>query len=197
MTSVEDQLHRYATAVAGPPAHPEPPADTDAPGHRPPAALVVALAAFVIVGALAVVKAQDPQEKELSPSVTQPAPSSEDLQGATDRLRDALNSGYSPYGFTDPSTGEETVGYLPVAANEASLAPLYDPQQKRIPVLAEPRADAPILGYDFSWIGFVTTAVVESGTFDPTATRIAKYGCDPLASSEAAAQACQQQIEGR
>jgi len=206
MTSVEEQLHRYASAVAGPPAHAEAPDDTDEPSRLPRAILAIALTAFVVLGGLAVVKAQDhrrndtspsatePPPSDTSPSATEPPPSTEELQRAESQLLDALDAGFSPYRFEDPDTGQVTVGYLSIAPNDASLAPLYDQQQKRAPVFIEPRLDSAAIGYDYSWIGFVPAAVADSGTFDPAATRIAKYGCDPLGPTDAEAAACQQQI---
>lgn len=68
---IEDEIRRYATAVAGPPAHPEPDSTfpTDANRHHP---LALALAGFVLLAVVAILVLRGGHADSDPPTATTP-----------------------------------------------------------------------------------------------------------------------------
>jgi len=104
----------------------------------------------------------------------------EQLAAADALLEAQLASGFVPYRDDTPFAGGPVEGWLPVQADQRSLAKDYDEERHRVPVYSTAdRSD--ILGFDYTFIGFVPFDVAESTEFDPEAVRREAFGgCDPL-----------------
>lgn len=188
MISIDDQIRSYATAVAGPVLHRDPEPDLQPSGGPDRRYLAVAVCLFVLIAAIAL-GAVRLSHTDGSPAATTTTLDEEGL--ANRQLEQDLAAGWSPYEYPDPTTGAPLRGYLSVAAGENTVMPLlFDPVLQRVPVFAERSTDSKIVGYDYSWLGFVTPEVANSPTFDPKAARIERNGCDPLDDDQQVSQAC-------
>lgn len=86
--------------------------------------------------------------------------------------------GMVPYADDDPYSGPSVSGWLSVKPSATSLAPEYDTKHRRVPVHSDSGA---VIGYDYTYIGFVPLDLADSPSFDEHAVRAeALGGCDPF-----------------
>ena len=104
------------------------------------------------------------------------------ITDARERLAAAGAPGWSPYGgtllFPDyaseyPDIDFGLIGWVTAGGTSGERRPIYD----------TPEGD--VIGYHYQHLGFVPLA--EADTFDATAARIDKYGCDPIEDSDCTA----------
>lgn len=96
--------------------------------------------------------------------------------------------GLVPYTDDDPFSGPAVSGWLSVKPSATSLAPEYDIVRKRVPV----HGDAgEVLGYDYTYIGYVPLEIADSPSFDEAAVRADAFGgCDPLSGRDTTDRGC-------
>ena len=94
------------------------------------------------------------------------------------KLDQQLESGFSPWIVKDPYAGPPVSGWLWIKPNATSLSPEYDTKHKRIPVHSD---SGEVIGYDYTYIGFVPLELADSPSFDEHAVRFEAFGgCDPF-----------------
>jgi hypothetical protein len=190
MSTLEEQLRDYATAVAGRPRHLEPVNDED-PGHVPRSwmgrvVLVGVLLVFVGLAALALTVTRSGDDR--------PAPSTDGTVVTPDEGPSVAPSGFSFYPFVDPETGEDMIGYVTFVPLPGSIRPaLLDPVEVRIPVFAEGSVNSAVVGYDYSFLGFVPKRAADAPTFDSRALYLGHFGCDPRDDSAVDVVSCRDQ----
>jgi hypothetical protein len=187
MSTLEEQLRGYATAVAGPARHIEPGNDQD-PGDVPQSwvgrgVLIGVLLMFMGLAALALTVTRSGDDR--------PAPSTDGTIVAPDGAPYAAPSGFSFYPFADPQTGEDLLGYITFVPLPGSIRPaLLDPVEMRIPVFAEGSVNSAIVGYDYSFLGFVAKRAADDPSFDSRALYLDHFGCDPRDGSAVDVMSC-------
>jgi len=144
-------------------------------------AMSVLLAAFLGIGAIALIQLPEA-------GTNAEATGFSELERAQSDSRQQFADGMVPYADEDPYSGLPVIGWLSVKPSATSLAPEYDTKRKRIPVHSDSGA---VIGYDYTYIGFVPLALADSPSFDEHAVRSEAYGgCDPLADGNVPDRTC-------
>jgi hypothetical protein len=164
------------------------------PPKRRRSRLAVAGGSAVIVAILlaAGLSSRAPVSSQSAAGTSPTTVSAETLKRANEVLQEQLASGRSPYADPHPFAGDPVVGWVPVAPSNQSMTPEYDVQSSRIPVYSND--DSALLGYDYTYVGFVPLRSLEDGSFDASvasAIRTERFGgCDPLADPTHPDRAC-------
>jgi hypothetical protein len=154
--------------------------------------VVSAIAAMLVVPLVASASEDGTQTGESttvgSPDVNDPSmitrgEGSVEERAASEELLENIRSGWVPYGDDAPVAGPPVEGWVSVASDGESIAPDIDRQEHRRPVYAQKGGE--MIGYDYSFLGFVPIQVADGPGFDAKDLRVKAFGCDPVGGAAA------------